>query len=699
MHKIFKLPELGLEVEIGKYARQADGAAWIKAGNNIVLSTAVASKTAREFLGFFPLTVEYRERTSAAGKFPGGYIKREGRLSDLEILTSRLIDRPIRPLFPSNFFNEVQVLSTVYSADGQFPTSILGILGASLALTISPIPFLEPVGAVQACKRDGKWVINSNHEDIAASDASVIIAGTKNGISMVEGHCNNVLEEDLIDLLFLAHEVIKKQIAWQESIQKELGITKLEIQEIIDWDDWKDRIRTFLPEDFSEALFAQNKIDRGEKMERLKSSVFTHFSDELKAGNITISLLNYLFDSLMKESVPDLIAKKKSRIDGRKLDQVRDIFIEVGNLPEVHGSALFQRGETQALASLTLGTGQDAQKMESLFGESSARTFMLHYNFPPFCTGEAKPMRGTSRREIGHGYLAETSFKNVIPSQEEFPYVIRSVSDVLESNGSSSMATVCGTTLALMDAGVPLKEMVSGIAMGLIRDTSGNFHVLTDILGIEDAYGLMDFKVTGTEKGIMAFQLDVKDPTGLTRELFVKALAQARDARLHILGKMKAILDMPRTNLHAAAPRVTSFKVDTDKIGGIIGPGGKIIREIIAQTSAQIDIEDDGTVKIYSNDAESAKIASDWVKTLAGEIKPGSTYNGTVKKVADFGLFVELVPGKEGLVHISTIDRSYQEKIYDYADVGTRLEVKVVAYDKETDRIRLVAPKLEKPVK
>ncbi len=696
MTRKFTLPEQGIEVEIGKYARQADGAAWIKKDNTVVLSTVVAAKDAKEFLGFFPLTVEYRERTAAAGKIPGGYIKREGKLSDGEVLVSRLIDRPIRPLFPSNYFNEVQVLSTVYSTDGKYPIDILAILSSSLALTISKIPFMGPIGAIQASRIDGKWEFNISHQLRHKADSDVVIAGTINGISMIEGNCNNVLEAELIELMFRAHEEIKKQIRWQLEIQKELGVVKDSVTEVIDWQEWKKKVKALFPANPTEIFLAMNKVERSDKMDSFKKSVFSHFASEIEAGSITAPMLGYIFDSILKDLVPDFMAKNKQRVDGRKFDEIRKISVEVGNLPEVHGSSLFTRGETQALSSVTLGTGQDAQKVESLTGGMMERSFMLHYNFPPFATGEVKPIRGASRRDIGHGFLAETSFLNVLPSQEKFPYVMRAVSDILGSNGSSSMATVCATTMALMDAGVPIKEMVSGIAMGLIRDSSGDFHILTDILGTEDALGLMDFKVTGTEKGIMAFQLDIKDPVGLSKELLEKALEQARVARLFILGEMKKTLGVPRSQLHESAPRVMSFKVPQDKIGAIIGPSGKNIREIIAQTGTEIDIEDDGTVKVYARDNTSSKKAHDWIMTLVGDIQVGTIYEGTVKRIAEFGLFVELVPGREGLIHISMISKSKQRDLEHHVKVNDKLTVKVTGYERETGRIRLVAPSLEK---
>lgn len=694
MHKVFDLPELGLTAEVGKLARQADGAVWIKSGDNIVLATVVASKKDQDYLGFFPLTVEYRERFSAVGKIPGGFIKREGKLSDNEILTSRLIDRPIRPLFPQEFFNEVQLLCTVYSFDGRFPVNILALVGASLALTISDIPFLGPVGAVHACKIGGQWKFNAPYSEASTVDSDIIIAGTQAGICMVEGHCNNVSEAELIDLLFAAHEEIKKQIKWQLDIQKELGVKKIEVDDSIDLSGWKKKIKEILPSDYLNPLFSSSKKESYSAFEALEKKVITAFEEQIKSEQVSKTIILSLLDAIIKDELPQEIIKRTKRLDGRSFDQVRNIVSEVSVLPCVHGSAVFQRGETQALASISLGTGQDAQKMETLLGGLAERSFMLHYNFPPFSTGEVKQIRGVGRREIGHGYLAETSFLNVLPSQEQFPYTIRSVVDILESNGSSSMATVCSTSLGLMDAGVPLKSPISGVAMGGLRDADGNMHVLTDITGKEDAFGLMDFKVTGTESGIMAFQLDIKDKVGLPRSFMEKALEQARVARIHILGEMAKTLTKPK-QLSGLAPRVISFKVPQDKIGAIIGPAGKIIKEIIAKTATQIDISDDGTVKIYSKDADAAGRAESWVRIIAGDVKVGSEFVGTIKRVADFGVFVELVPGKEGLIHISTINRQKQNDIYKICKINEPLKVKVVAYDSDTDRIRLISPELE----
>lgn len=695
MVKKFRLDSLGLEVVIGKFARQADGAVWISHGKNIVLATAVATEAPKEFMGFFPLTVEYRERMSAAGKFPGGFIKREGKLSDFEILSCRLIDRAIRPLFHEFYFNEVQILSTVYSSDGGFPSDVLALIGSSLALTISTIPLLNPVGAVRISRVDGEWLFNTTYENHLKSDVEITVAGTADGICMVEGNCNNLNEEELVDVLLRAHEQIKEQVEWQNAIQKELEVVKVHPIQKIDWESWRIRVKNALPKDFASLLYTDTKQERNAALEKLRENLINFFEKELAAAEISKSELLFLFDVALKENFPDVIIAKQKRIDGRKFDQIRHISVEVGLLPCVHGSAVFTRGETQALVSVTLGTSTDVQKMEPLIGEAIEKTFMLHYNFPPFSTGEVKAIRGIGRRELGHGYLAESSFDYVLPDKVEFPYTIRSISDVLESNGSSSMASVCGTTMALMDAGVPIKDMVSGIAMGLMKDSHGNFCVLSDILGTEDAFGLMDFKITGTHKGIMAVQMDIKAKSGITREILADALEQARVGRIHILNIMKEVMSSPRPDISNLAPRITTIQIPQDKIGAIIGPQGKNIKEIIANTGVEIDIEEDGTVNIFTRDSKAAKKAIEYVKLLAGEIDIGSVYEGKVKKIAEFGIFVDIFPGKSGLVHISSIAREKQNRLTEICKIDSTLTVKVTGYDKETGRIRLIAPSLE----
>ncbi|MBL4587897.1 polyribonucleotide nucleotidyltransferase, partial [Candidatus Babeliales bacterium] len=661
-----------------------------------VLSTAVASKEMRDFMGFFPLTVEYRERPSSAGRIPGGFFKREGKLSDTEVLVSRLIDRPMRPLFPSYYFNDVQLISNVHSADGGFPTSVLATIGSSLALTISDIPFMGPVGAVQVGRVDGEWKFNLSYEEIKKSDAHFMVSGTKDGICMVEGNCDTVQEDVIIDLISKSHKLIIEQVEWQLSIQREVGKPKKSYDSNFDWDSWKEKVRSALPEDFADSFYNDSKLDRSSTMATLKEGLITKFKSEIEAGEVTKVKLNFVFDLFLKDTMPQIIAQRQKRFDGRTLSEVRAIESSVKVLPCTHGSAVFQRGETQALASLTLGTGQDAQKIETLMGGLEEQPFMLHYNFPPFATGEVRPIRGVGRREIGHGHLARNSFKYVLPSQEDFPYTIRSVVDILESNGSSSMATVCATTLAMMDGGVPLKDIVSGIAMGLLKDSEGKFHVLTDLTGVEDAYGLMDLKITGTKNGVCAIQMDIKEKNGLTVEVLRCAFEQAKEGRMHILERMKETLMKPRETTSATAPQVVFIKIPIDKIGLVIGPSGKNIKEIIAKTEAQIDIEDSGTVKIYAKNQESAEAAAGIIKAMVGDVEVGTEYNGIIRRYTDFGIFVEIVPGRDGLIHISTIAKELQNDINKTHPVNAHLKVKVIAYDSDSGRIRLVSPELEK---
>lgn len=695
MSKTFRLPEAGLEVVVGKFAGQADGAAWMKHGDNVVLATAVMSKEERDFMGFLPLTVEYREKTSAAGRIPGGYIKREGRLSDTEVLTSRVIDRTVRPLFPADFFNEVQLMATVYSADGNYPLSVLSIIGSSIALALSSMPFLGPIGAVMVGRVNGQLVFNLGIEQDASSDVHVLIAGTRDGICMVEGNCELLSEAEMVDVFMTAHEEIKKQIVWQDAVVAECGKEKMTPTLAFNWHTHQSHVDAWVAaNDVPAAFFGASKQEQSAQIKKKKEAFRAAFENHAEEHKVPHAVLNYMFDVAIKEQLPDLIIKKGHRFDGRGMDGVRAISSEVGLLPQVHGSSLFQRGQTQALSCVTLGTAQDAQKVERLVEGVQERPFMLHYNFPPFSVGEAKPIRTVGRREVGHGYLAENSFLKVIPSQVDFPYTIRAVVDILECNGSSSMATVCATTLALMDAGVPLKEMVAGIAMGLVKDSADQYHVLTDLLGSEDALGLMDFKVTGSDKGIRAIQMDIKAKKGLSRELLETALLRAKNAREYILDEMRKTLSAPRTEISERAPKVTQLTIPVDKIGVVIGPSGKVIKEIIAQTDTQIDIADDGSVRIYAKDSSAARRAEQWIRVLVGDIQDGAVFNGVIKRFAEFGLFVELVPGKDGLLHVSSIAKDKQKNLTQLYRVNDMLKVKVVSSDPETGRIKLWAPDL-----
>ncbi len=688
MERKFSLPEFGYEVVIGKFAGQTNGAAWLQQGGSIVLSTVVSAPSL-EFPGFLPLTVDYRENFAAAGKIPGGYLKREGKFSDREILTGRLIDRAIRPLFPANYFDQVQILATVYSVDQIHVPHTLALLATSIALTISKVPFMGPVGICEVARIDGEWVLNPTYAQSLASPVKIIVAGNEEGINMVEGSANEITEQEFIDVLFLAHEKIKEQVAWQKQIQKELAVIKDPIVDQFDWVLWSDRIKKFLTDDNVKPLFNNDKIVRTEARKKLEELFFSTYAEEITAAEINQKFLEFLFDSKLKEAITELIFKLNRRIDLRDFETVRPISTEVGLLPFNHGSALFNRGRTQALASVTLGSEQDEAKFDSLMGGTIESPFMLHYNFPAFSVGEVRPNRGPGRREIGHGYLAASAVKEVLPSPEKFPYTIRIVVDILESDGSTSMATVCSSIMALMNAGVPITTMVSGVAMGLLGSQHGKFQVLTDISGIEDEFGLMDFKVAGTDKGIVAIQMDIKYKGGLARSIFDSALAQAKRGRLHILNEMKKVMSAPNPNLSALVPQFVTFSIPREKIGAIIGKGGQTIREITEKTGTSIDIKDEGLVKIFGHPGEKFDNAVNWVKTLAGKIERGTRYHGTVKRLADFGIFVEIAPGVDGLVHISTIPRSEQETFMKKIKPDDQVTVEVLDYEPETGRIRL----------
>ncbi len=690
MVKKFKLPDFGFEVEIGKVAQQADGAVWFQQEGTVLLATAVASPSA-EFPGFLPLTVDYREHYSAAGKIPGGYYKREGKSSDQEVLTARLIDRAIRPIFPAHFFDQIQVLSTVYSVDKEHTPNILALIASSLALTISDIPFLDPVGAVEVGRIDGKWIINPTYSQSKESDVRLVVAGTHEGICMVEGTANEIGEPEFVDALFKAHEEIKKIVAWQQDIAKEVGKEKRAVDQSIDWSAWQSHVDAFLTPEKVKKTFVEDKFKRAAELDELQQEFLGHAKQYQHEVEVSDRLLLYVFDQVFKQKFTDHVFSVSHRVDDRQFDKVRDISVEVGLLPFTHGSALFTRGHTQALSSVTLGGGQDEQRLESIMEDDAADgSFMLHYNFPPFSVGEVRPMRGPGRREVGHGHLAASSFKYMLPDKEKFPYTIRIVTDILESNGSSSMATVCGSTMAMMQGGIPIKKMVGGVAMGLLRSSKGDIQILTDINGFEDNFGLMDFKVAGTQEGITAIQMDIKHKGGFKREIFTQALDQARTGRLHILGEMGKCMKQPAQEMSELVPKVISFKISNDKIGAVIGSGGKTIREIIDTTKVNsIDIEDDGLVKIFGTPGASLDEATNWVKVLAGQLTVGDRFDGKIKRMVDFGMFVELVPGQDGLVHISSIPREHQknfQKVYHLDDI---VPVEVMDYDESTGRIRL----------
>jgi polyribonucleotide nucleotidyltransferase len=687
MEKKFELKELGLELSVGRFAKQADGAAWLKRKGTVVLATATSSSV-EDFPGFFPLSVDYREYFSAAGKIPGGYFKREGKFTDKEVLTSRLIDRSIRPFFPSTYFNKVQVLSTVYSVSKDSLPSILSLLASSIALTISKIPFLGPIGAVELVRVGGEWIIDPTFDQTAKSDARLVVAGNMDGVCMLEGNMSGLSEKDLLEAIFIGHEKIKLQVKWQEQIAKELNVEKEAVVETFDWSNWYKKADEFFTIDRLNTVCVSDKEKRNEAFKKLKDAFLENNKNLIVDEESVLSQIEYVFDDVFRNKVTDWVFKEGKRVDGRKFNEVRDIESEVGVLPFTHGSAFFQRGQTQALVTATLGSGQDEQRVDSLLGEPEEHRFILHYNFPPFSVGEVKPLRGPGRREVGHGALAYSAIKNVMPDKDKFPYTVRVVSDILESNGSSSMATVCGTTMALLDAGVPLKNMVSGVAMGLLRSSKGEFQPITDLTGFEDNFGFMDFKVAGTENGVTAIQMDIKHKGGLPKDVFERALDQAREARQFILNKMKSSISVPK-ELSELVPKIISFKIDTKKIGLIIGPGGKMIKEIIEKTGTTIDTEDDGTVNVFGGPDSNVDLAINWIKTLAGQIESGSIYHGRIKRLADFGMFIEIVPGLDGLLHISQIPKDLQRKMADTYKIGQNVVVEVIDHDSESGRISL----------
>jgi polyribonucleotide nucleotidyltransferase len=660
-------------IETGRYARQANGAVMVRYGDTMVLVSAVASPEAKEDQSFFPLQVEYREKTSAAGKFPGGFIKREGRPTEKEILSSRLIDRPIRPLFPDNFMNETQVVAFVVSYDGQNDADVLAAVGASAALTISDVPFDGPIAEVRVGRVDGKLIVNPTHSEIEQSDLELVIAGTSDSIIMVEGESKEVSEEDLLQALNFAKEEIKKLVQLQNEIRNEAGKAKWEIVKNEIDPELEKEVLQLAKEKFKTIVHSVlTKEERSAKNKELQTEVLTTLEEKYPEQEKVIgSILHDLEKELMRER----ILNEGVRLDGRKTTEVRPITIELGILARTHGSALFTRGETQSLTSVTLGTKNDEQIIDGLREEYTKR-FMLHYNFPPFSVGEVGRMTGVGRREVGHGNLAERALKMVFPGEEVFPYTVRVISDILESNGSSSMATVCAGSLAMMDAGVGISKGVAGIAMGLVKE-GDRYAILSDILGNEDHLGDMDFKVAGTANGITAFQMDIKIQ-GISFEIMEKALQQAREGRLHILGIMDQALSKPREQLSEFAPRLISMKVEQDQIGLIIGPGGKTIQGMQRLFGVEINIEEDGTVNIASPNKENAVKCKEYIKKMTATPEVGETYEGVITKLMDFGAFVEIIPGKEGLLHISQIDNKRVEKVSDYFKVGDKVKVKLL---------------------
>jgi len=664
-----------LSLETGKVAKQADGAVVVRYGGTMVLATCVAAKSAKEGQDFFPLTVEYRERAYAGGRIPGGYFKREGAPVKKEILTSRLIDRPIRPLFPEGFKNEVQVICLVISGDQENDPDILAMNGASAALCLSGMPFDGPVGAVRVGQVDGRFIVNPTTEQQSVSTLELVIAGTEDAVLMVEAGAKEVPEETMLEAISFGHAECKKLAR----MQKDLVARGAKPRWTFDPNAGKDpalqaRVRELAQPKLAAALGTHDKHARADAINHVFDEAFAAFgNDETKKAAIREA-----FEAVASVEIRRLIVEQGIRVDGRKVNEIRPISIETAYLPRAHGSALFTRGETQALVAATLGTKSDEQKIEALEGESY-RHFMLHYNFPSFSVGEVRRFGSPSRRDIGHGALAERAVEAVLPPKEEFPYTIRVVSDILESNGSSSMATVCGASLSLMDAGVPLKSHVAGIAMGLVKEGE-KFGILTDIMGTEDHYGDMDFKVAGTEKGVCALQMDIKIK-GVSIEIMREALARAREARMVVLGKMRDTIDKPRAELSPYAPRFVTIKIRTEKIREIIGPGGKVIRGIQEQTGTKIDVEDDGRVTIFSPDAESVQKALSIVQDICREVELDRIYLGKVKKIVEFGAFVEVIPNTEGLLHISQIAESRIRTVQDVLSEGDEVLVKVIEID------------------
>ena len=673
--KIFSTQIGGREVtvETGAYCGQANGSCIVRCGDTVVMVNATMAKTPREGVDFFPLGVDFEEKMYSVGKIPGGFKKREGRPSDKAILTSRLIDRPLRPLFPKGFYNDVAVVATCLSVDTDIPPEVYAMLGSSIALTISDIPFGGPTGSVVVGYVDGKYVINPDTAQRDRSKLHLSLSGTKEAILMVEAGANEVTEEEMIGAILFGHEEIKKIVAFIEGIQKEIGKEKIVPELYHPVPEIEAAVKEYADKKMDEVLSHFDRQEREKAEEELDNDVYTHFAEQFPEGKKDMGEVLY---AMKKAKVRAKILDEGIRPDGRKLTEIRPIWCEVGVLPRVHGSGVFTRGQTQVLTCATLGSISEVQKLEGLDDEVCKR-YIHHYNFPPYSTGEAKPMKSPGRREIGHGALAERALEPMLPSEDSFPYAIRTVSEVLSSNGSTSQASVCGSTLALMDAGVPLKRPVAGVAMGLIsNEDKSKVSVLTDIQGLEDFLGDMDFKVAGTTEGITAIQMDIKIK-GINEEILRKALAQAKVGRLEILGKMLAVLPAPRANLSKYAPKIISFNINPDKIREVIGSGGKTINKIIDETGVKIDINDFGDVYIASPDEDMISKARQIIDLIVNDPEVGLETEGTVVRTASFGAFVEIAPGKDGMIHISKLDKKRVEKVEDVVNVGDKVVVKV----------------------
>ncbi len=670
-------------IETGTLAKQADGAVTVRYGDTVILVTAVASKTPREGVDFLPLTVDYRENTYAAGKIPGGFFRREGRPNEKEVLTSRCIDRPLRPLFPEGWSYETQVIGLLLSSDQANDSDVLAITGASFALGLSDIPFTRAIAAVRiGLTAEGEYIINPTFQELETSKLNLTVAGSADAVVMVEAGANEVTEEQMLEGIFRAHAEIKKIVAVQERLVAELGRPKREVPKLPSPEGLREKIIERWKVPLADAMRIKGKLESYAKVDALKEEMLASFDDDEEEER---SFAKRFWHDLQDMALREEVLERGRRLDGRAFDEIRDLTCNIGVLPRTHGSATFTRGETQALVTVTLGTSADAQRLDWVEGESMRR-FMLHYNFPPFSVGEARFLRGPGRREIGHGALGERSLLPMIPTEDDWPYTIRIVSDILESNGSSSMATVCGGSLALMDAGVPLKCPVAGIAMGLVKKGE-RFEVLTDIAGAEDHHGDMDFKVAGTKAGITGLQMDIKI-TGITREIFAQALEQARRARLEILEAMNRIIPASREDISPYAPRIITITIDKDKIREVIGPGGKMIRSITERTGCKIEINDDGRIDIASTDEEAAKKAVEIINELTAEAELGKTYLGKVVRVVNFGAFVEILPGVDGLLHISEIEDHRIGEVRDVLNEGDQTLVKVIDID-ASGKVRL----------
>ncbi|MDU4447623.1 MAG: polyribonucleotide nucleotidyltransferase [Anaerococcus vaginalis] len=666
-----------LSITIGKVAEQTNGECLIRTGDTILLVTAVASDKPREGIDFFPLICDYQEKLYAVGKIPGGFIKREGKASDKAILISRQMDRPLRPLFPENFYNDVQVIATPFSVDEDNEPDCMTTIGASIALGISDIPFYGPVAAVSVGYVDGKFIVNPNKDEREKSSLDLTVAGTADAINMVEAGANELSEDEMLEAMMVAHAEIKEICGFIQTIIDDIGKEKMEVCEEVET-ELQRKIKDKYTQDIKNSIRTTDKVQREDDINEIEEKCREDFLEEFPESEDEI---HKTVDSIMKKEVRRMISIDKIRPDGRKMDEIRPLSAEAGLLPRAHGSGLFQRGQTQVLSVLTLGSPGEEQVIDSMNREEITKRYIHQYNFPPFCVGDIRPLRGPGRREVGHGHLAERALIPVLPDTNDFPYTIRVVSEVLSSNGSSSQASICGSTLSLMDAGVPIKKPVAGIAMGLIKEEN-SISILTDIQGLEDHLGDMDFKVAGTKDGITALQMDMKI-SGINKEVLQEALADAHKARLKILDVITSAIDKPREDLSKYAPRIFSIDIDPEKVRDVIGSGGKTINKIIDATGVKIETEDDGHITVASNDGESGKKAIQMIKSIVTDPKAGDIYEGEVKRIMNFGAFVEIAIGKEGLLHISQIDTKRTEKVEDVLKIGDKVRVKVTEIDRQ----------------